>query len=117
MVRPVASPRTSSGLARTRAAISRQVSSATASGLVRMITSIACLDWLKELAQVILAGQHLATLEDIVKLAILPAAQPVESREGELRRRSSLTADQLRSTPHVVDHPRRQAEVVGVACN
>jgi hypothetical protein len=33
--------------------------------------------WLEKLAQVILAGKHLATLEDMMKATIFPAAQPV----------------------------------------
>ena len=72
-------PNTKSGLARNRASISREVSSAASSASIRMITSIKSV-WrcrLEKLAQVILAGKHLATLEDMMKATIFPAAQPV----------------------------------------
>ena len=59
----------------------------------------------------------MTSLEHIVKLAVFPTAQPIESRESEARRRSTLATNQLGPTTHIVYHPSRQTQVVSVPCD
>src|SRR6516165_6160154 len=59
----------------------------------------------------------MTSLEHIVKLAVFPTAQPVESREREAWCRSSLASYQLGPATHIVHHPSRQTQVVGVPCD
>src|SRR5690349_21276252 len=116
MVRPVASPSTKSGLARKRAAINPAARSAARSASGRMITSIASASCRaqKQLAQIVLARERSAPVQSLFELAIGPMAQPVKRGEGEPWRRSTLTTDQLGPTAHIVHHPGRQAQMIGV---
>src|SRR5437867_12253817 len=69
----------------------------------------------KQTLRLVRATQIPAAVLDIFQLASTPQAQPIERREGEVRRGAALTTDQFCAAPHIVDHPGRKREVIRIA--